>query len=73
MKASKKSFLRWRRGSHERMDVSMKFEDLVAALEKTRSSWELAQIPLDAMKDGMADLRDRLQALEDKKAADHAN
>jgi hypothetical protein len=47
----------------------MKFEDLVAAITKARSAWELAQLPLETMKEGLGDLEARLQALEGKRPA----
>jgi len=44
--------------------MSAKFEELVAALLKAKSEWDLARLPFRTMQDGVADLRDRLQALE---------
>jgi hypothetical protein len=46
-----------------------KFEDLVTAIMAARSEWDLAKLPFDTMKEGLADLQARLQALEGKHPA----
>jgi hypothetical protein len=46
------------------MSETASFEDLVAAIKKARGLFDLSHLSLDVMQQGLADLQQRLENLE---------